>query len=111
MAHFAKVENNIVIEVLVIPENNEANGQSYLNELGFEGTWLQTSYNSKLRGKFAGIGDVYNESLDRFEPAQPYPSWIWNDSFYGYLPPIERPAEGRHYWDEETLTWVEQTNS
>ena len=68
MAHFAEIDkNNIVIRVLVIENEHETRGQEYLaNDLGLGGTWIQTSYNAKIRGKFAGIGDVYEKDNDVF---------------------------------------------
>ena len=68
MAHFAKIENGRVINVLVVDNKHEANGEAYLNSIGLDGRWIQTSYNGSIRGKFAGIGDIYNEELDIFEP-------------------------------------------
>jgi len=68
MAHFAKIDqNNTVVEVLVVPNEEEHRGEEYLNELGLEGRWIQTSYNANFRGLYAGIGDYYNEALDVFE--------------------------------------------
>ena len=51
MAHYAKIENGIVVEVIVADEDVI---QTY------EGTWLQTSYNANFRGKYAGIGDKWD---------------------------------------------------
>lgn len=107
MAHFAKVENGIVTNVLVVDDQHEANGQEFLNSIGLEGTWIQTSYNANIRGKYAGIGDVYNETKDRFEPAKPYASWVWDESSYSYEAPVALPADGESYnWDEESVSWV-----
>jgi len=68
MAHFAELdENNIVLRVLVT-DNNDPNGDegySWLVE-NLGGRWIQTSYNGNIRGKFAGIGDRYDETLDEF---------------------------------------------
>ena len=78
MAHFARLdENNIVTEVLVVdnatlgmPED-EAKGAAWLawfdclRELP-AARWVQTSYNSKFRGYFAGVGMTYDETLDAF---------------------------------------------
>ena len=76
MAHFAHIdENNIVTEVLVVPDEQEHRGQEYLNELGLEGRWIQTSYNDNIRGSYAGIGDYYNESIDMFEITN-YVNWL-----------------------------------
>ena len=66
MAHFAKIENGIVTTVLVVDNQHESYGQEYLNGLGLSGTWIQTSYNGNFRGKFAGIGDIYDEVNDIF---------------------------------------------
>lgn len=68
MAHFAEIdENNKVIRVLVVDNEFENEGEDYLaNQLGLGGRWIQTSYNAKFRGKFAGIGDVYDVKKDMF---------------------------------------------
>ena len=47
------------------PES-EALGQAVLAESGFEGRWLQTSYNGKFRGRFAGVGMTYDPVKDEF---------------------------------------------
>jgi hypothetical protein len=66
MAHFAKIEEGIVTQVVVVDNEHEANGEAYLNSLGLEGTWVQTSYNGNIRGKYAGIGDSYDSVADVF---------------------------------------------
>jgi hypothetical protein len=69
MAHFAKIENGVVTAVVVVDNSNEENGQEYLNSLGLDGTWIQTSYNGNFRSKYAAIGDLYNEQDDLFVSA------------------------------------------
>lgn len=68
MAHWAELdENNVVIRVTVGDNNDPAGDEGYqwlLDNLG--GRWVKTSYNAKIRGKFAGPGDVYDEALDEF---------------------------------------------
>lgn len=68
MAHFAEIdENNVVIRVLLIPNEFESKGEKYLSkDLGLGGKWIQTSYNGKIRGKYAGIGDIYDAEKDEF---------------------------------------------
>lgn len=68
MAHFAEIDqNNIVLRVLVIDNKHETRGQEFLaNDLGLGGTWIQTSYNASIRGKFAGVGDFYDKEKDVF---------------------------------------------
>lgn len=68
MAHFAKIENGLVQQVIVVSNENaptEAAGQAFLESLGLIGVWVQTSYNNNpiegaSRGKYAGIGDTWN---------------------------------------------------
>jgi hypothetical protein len=75
MAHFARIENGIVRDVNVInnavlgdadfPES-EPIGQAFIASLGIAGEWKQTSYNANFRGKYAGIGDIYDAVNDIF---------------------------------------------
>jgi len=67
MAHFAELDKNkVVLRVVVVPDDQEHRGNDYLNELGLTGTWIQTSYNATIRGKYAGVGDIYDEVKDEF---------------------------------------------
>lgn len=83
MAHFAKVDENVVRQVVVVNNGviatadgieSEALGQSFLNDL-LGGDWVQCSYNGNPvngedRGAYPGIGWTWTGS--RFEPpAQP----------------------------------------
>lgn len=70
MAHFARIENNIVRQVIVVnnevlenkefPES-ESIGVAFCKSVyGQDTNWLQTSYNANFRGKYAGIGDIFD---------------------------------------------------
>ena len=108
MAHFAKIENNIVTEVLVVHNDLEHRGADFLaNDLGLGGIWIQTSYNNNFRKQYAGIGYTYDEINDVFIAPQPYASWSLNENFE-WQPPTPRPEEGLWYWDEDSLSWLEQ---
>lgn len=76
MAHFCRIENSIVKEVIVInnevlenkefPES-ESIGIAFCKSLYGEDTeWLQTSYNSNFRGRYAGSGMIYDKDKDEF---------------------------------------------
>lgn len=74
MAHFAKIENGIVTQVIVVAnedildkkgKESEKVGQDFIASLGLEGTWIQTSYNGNPingedRGPYAGIGYAWD---------------------------------------------------
>ena len=79
MAHFAKVENNVVVNRIVVSNDDcgggnypesEPVGQAFLASLGLDGEWRQTSYNANFRGKYAGIGDTYDAVNDVFVAPQ-----------------------------------------
>ena len=69
MAHFAKIENTLVIDVIVV-SNTDCNdlpfpesepvGQTFIASIGLQGEWLETSYNNNFRGTYAGIGFTWN---------------------------------------------------
>ena len=71
MAHFAKIVDGIVQQVIVVSNEdapNEAAGKAFLASIGLDGQWVQTSYNNnpiegKSRGKYAGIGDTWDGSV------------------------------------------------
>ena len=70
MAHWAEIdENNVVIRVTVGDNNDTAGDEGYqwlIDNLG--GRWIKTSYNGNIRKNFAGIGTIYDESIDAFIP-------------------------------------------
>jgi hypothetical protein len=106
MAHYAKVdENNIVQEVLVFGNDVEADGGPSIS-LPEGWRWIQTSYNRRIRGSFAMIGNFYNEELDVFIGPKPYESWLLNNDTKQWEPPVSHPNDGRQYsWNEENQSW------
>jgi hypothetical protein len=80
MAHFAKVNNGAVEQVIVVsntdcgggdfPESESA-GQAFIASIGLAGEWLQTSYHANFRGAYAGVGYTYDAELDEFVAPAP----------------------------------------
>jgi len=113
MAHYAKVENSLVTQVIVAePEFFDTFVDSS------PGEWIQTSYNTSggvhaegntpLRKNYAGIGMIYDSVRDAFIAPQPYPSWILNETSCIYEAPVPYPTDDLMYsWDEDTTSWVE----
>ena len=76
MAHFAQLdESNVVTQVIVVSNDelidngveSEAKGIVFCQFLfGADTRWIQTSYNSKFRGVYAGIGYTYDADKDVF---------------------------------------------
>jgi len=94
MAHYAKVSNGTVEQVIVAE-------QDFINTL--DGTWVQTSYNTHggvhtlggtpLRKNYAGIGYTYDLSKDAFYAPQPFPSWTLNGSSCLWESPTAMPND------------------
>ena len=109
MSHFAKVVDGVV-ETVIVAEQDFIDTQ--------EGTWVQTSYNTRggvhsagktpLRKNYAGPSSIYDEDRDAFYAPQPYASWTLNDDSCLWEPPVARPDDDKYYtWDEDTTSWVE----
>lgn len=115
MAHWAKVENGIVKQIIVAePEFFE----TFVDTS--PGEWVQTSYNTvagvhqlggtPLRKNYAGLGYTYDAVRDAFIPPKPYSSWILNEDTCLWEPPVAYPSdENRYVWNEETQSWDEET--
>lgn len=112
MAHFAKVNNGIVEQVIVA----EADFFNTFVDTS-PGQWLQTSYNTyggihalggtPLRKNFASIGYTYDSERDAFIGFKPYKSWVLNENTCLWEAPVTMPNDGGlYYWDEATLSWV-----
>jgi hypothetical protein len=121
MAHFAKVnENNIVETVVVVPDDVENRGQDYLaNELGMGGKWIKCSYNTlhgqhktggtPLRGNFPSVGYIYEEIVDAFIPPKQHPNWKIDYTAFKWVPPIAEPEyeEGFAWrWSQTNNEWI-----
>jgi len=110
MAHFAKVSNGVVIQVIVAePEFF----QTFVDTS--PGEWIQTSYNTHggqhpegrpLRKNYAGIGYTYDRTRDAFIPPKPYASWTLNEDTCMWDAPTPMPTDGVYTWDESTTSWV-----
>ena len=103
MSHFAKLNNNIVTEIIVSEQdfiNSGAVGDSFL--------WVQTSYSGSFRKNYAGVGHTYDKAKDAFIAPKPYPSWVLVEDTCQWEAPTAMPSDGKAYeWDEKTTTWVE----
>jgi hypothetical protein len=118
MAHFAKLENDIVVQVIVVSnqdildeqgKESEEKGIAFCSNI-LGGSWIQTSYNGKIRKNYAGIGYSYDKTLDAFIPAKPFASWVLNETTAQWKAPVDIPIDDKKYsWDEATTSWIEVT--
>lgn len=128
MAHFAEIDDTYkVIRVSVLRNEDILNGDGKEDEQiginllrsihGPTTRWVQTSYNNKIRYRYAGVGMQYNIEHDVFLNPQPYPSWTLNTETYEWEPPVPEPElteeqreSGSYYeWNEELQEWELKT--
>jgi len=113
MAHFAKVENGVVTQVIVIDQET-----LNLGHWGDPSLWVQTSYNTQggkhllggtpLRKNYAGVGFTYDANRDAFLPPRPFASWVLDEDTCLWGAPTPMPTDGKMYnWDEDSKSWVE----
>ena len=113
MGHFAKVVEGKVTQVIVAEPD-------FFNTFvdTSPGQWIQTSYNTHgnqhtnggtpLRGNYAGIGYIYDSTIDAFYPPKPYESWVLSPITIQWEAPINKPDDGKNYqWNESAKNWEE----
>ncbi len=131
MAHFAKVVDALVTQVIVAD-------QSFIDNMvdNEPGTWLQVSYNTlggihyernadgtlgsassdqsnALRKNYPGIGWSYDFTSDAFYPPKPFDSWTLNTTTYLWDCPVDEPSDfdGMNYnWNETDQSWEVATH-
>ena len=113
MAHFAKVVDGLVVDVIV------AETDFFNNFVDTSpGEWIQTSYNTSggvhtnggtaLRKNFAGVGYTYDKTKDAFIPPKTYASWVLDEDTCTWKPPKTYPDDKKVYkWDETIKDWKE----
>jgi hypothetical protein len=114
MAHFAKIDDNNIVEKVEVVSNDiatsEQAGVDFLNNLySSTDTWKQTSYNKTIRKHFAGIGMTYDETRDAFISPKPFNSWVLNETTCLWEAPVAYPDKDRdaepYRWNEENERW------
>jgi len=113
MAHFARVEDGIVKQVIVINNNvlldekgveQESIGAAFCKDT-FGGDWIQTSYSGAFRKNFASSGYTYDSVRDAFISPKPFNGWLLDEDTCNWVPPIPRPEDGMYIWSEKDLNW------
>ena len=113
MAHYAKVLEGKVINVMVAEEDCFT---TFVDTS--PGEWIKTSYNTHggahtlggtpLRKNYASICFAYDGALDAFIPPQDFPSWTFNEETCRWDSPVPYPDDKSKFydWDEDNQKWV-----
>jgi len=115
MAHFAKLENNIVVDIIVVANEMLYNSEGIeVEQIGIDfckslygnnTNWIQVSYNDNIRKQYPGIGFIYDQTNDVFLEPKPFESWTLNSDL-NWQSPTSYPDDNKAYdWNEEALSW------
>jgi hypothetical protein len=107
MAYFAKVENGIVVKILVAD-------QAFIDAHSAAGEkWVETVYSpdtpvpgTVLRKNCASVGGIYDEARDAFYLKQPFPSWVLDETDCTWDAPVPAPTDKAASWNEAEQKWI-----
>lgn len=73
MAHYAFLNANNIVTEVIVGKNEDEDGIDWEKFYGRikDQKCVRTSYNANIRGKFAGIGDYYDDVYDVFRTVKP----------------------------------------
>ena len=101
MSIYAKIEDSVVVQVIVAEEDFIATQ---------EGTWIEDTEEIKNN---AGIGKTYDSNLNAFIAKKPFASWVLDENAIWQAPveyptvvPNEDGSVDKYNWNESTQTWV-----
>ena len=97
MAHYAKVLNGTVVQLIVSEKDFIDSGA-----LGDPSHWVENKRDGSIRGNPARKNQTYDSKKDVFYDNQPFASWTLNETTWKWEAPIDKPTDGKHY------RWVEQ---
>jgi len=106
MIHWAKIDDSNIVEMVVVAEvsENDLDGINWCQDT-FGGNWIKTHPEGLINKNYAGVGYLYDSSLNGFIAPKPYDSWTLDENTCKWLPPIEKPEGVGYSWDEDTLSW------
>jgi len=126
MAHFAELkektdptgftaDTHLIVERVIVVDNahvesdEHVSGENWCSTFFGGGNWKQTSYNNNFRKKYAGKGDRYDSSKNKFIGPQPFASWSLNASDDWEAPVTYPTGDQSDYsvsWDEDNQRWT-----
>jgi hypothetical protein len=126
MAHYAFLDENLTVTLVIVGKNEDEDGIDWEQFYGA----VRTSYNTAggvyydpdtqqpaldqskaFRKNYAGIGYTYDPVRDAFLPPKPFNSWILDESSCTWQPPVPQPTDGEIYqWNEDLQTWEMASN-
>lgn len=104
MSHFAEIDENGIVKRVIVAEQDFIDSGA----VGDRKNWIQTSYSATFRKNYAGVGYLYDKNRDAFIPPKNFDSWILDQKTCNWVPPKEKPKDGKlHRWNEAKKDWEE----
>ena len=120
MAHFARVVDGIVVDLIVAESDHITNGY-----VGDSKEWIQTSYNTRggvhylpdsttpspdqskaFRYNYATVGGVYDHQKNAFIRPIPFSSFVFNSEVMDWDAPVANTLGPNAIWDDINRKWV-----
>lgn len=96
MSNYAKIENNVVVNVIVCDDSN-------ISSINGQHIKITDSTGHPL------VGSTWNENLNKFKLPSPWPSWQFDETAGAWISPAgENPDPATKYWDEDSLSWADR---
>ncbi len=89
MKNFAKIENDLVVDIIV--------AESYNDVSLLSGRYIESFDDESSRYNRAVIGSSYDSVKDAFINPKPYTEWLLNEETLKWEAPTEKP-DGPHFW-------------
>jgi hypothetical protein len=104
---YALFNNNVITDIFYAGENTKEEIELRLKDYSYDRIISFEEYGREL---FIGE-DILEDGFVRTIPV--FKSWVWNNETRRWNSPIPQPVqEGlRFYWDEESLSWLEDNIS
>jgi hypothetical protein len=100
---YIQLLDNKIFNIIMVDDNFLSTVSDTENYISYD----SISVNNR---KTIRVGNFYDSANSRFVPVKPlsYPSWIFDETNYRWVPPIEIPKDGKPYvWDEPSVNWKE----
>ena len=117
MKTFAEIDSNNNVKNIIHTDNDATSENLKQKDLLITGVkFLESKTDGSLRVRSAQLGGIYNDTEDRFEHLQPYPSWT-QTADGDWEAPVARPTAeqsiDRHgvQWNESLQKWVSPLKS
>jgi hypothetical protein len=97
--NYAFIKNGTIVNIVVFESPTDEDLQTY-KTLYEADTFVLATIHAEVGGSYDGVNFIRIKG-------SPYPSWIWSTKIENWIPPIDYPADNKHYrWDENTVSWV-----